>query len=144
VNEGNPFFGKNREGGTRWHEGGDFLAEEGDSVYAAGDGVTVDMAPYNRSSTFGNQVVIDHGGGIFTQSAHLQDGPVKPGTVVKAGTIIGRVGRSGIRSDTTQIDTHLHYEIRLLFPEAVRGKDQWRLLNPAKILYPFCPLCVGK
>lgn len=140
-NEGSGFFGYTRNGGKKWHGGMDFNADEGTEVKATGDGVVANMAPNNNSKEYGNQIVIDHGDGIHSQSAHLQDGSgLAPGTRVKAGTVIGRVGRTG--NVPKDADTHLHYEIRLMGPWPTLG-DHRRLLNPAKLLYPWCSQCAG-
>lgn len=142
-NDGNPHFGYTRNGGQKWHGGADFKAPEGSDVYATGDGVTVDMSSYggNKSTTYGNQVVIDHGDGVYTQSAHLQDGTIAVGTRVKAGQTIGKVGRSGnVNQNPRLMDAHLHYEIRLLGPEPARGNHN-RLVNPRKVFYPYCWTC---
>jgi len=59
------------------------------------------------NSILGNHVVIDHGGGVFTVSAHLQPGSVlvKPGDVVKVGQPIGKLGTSG-----NSTEPHLHWQ----------------------------------
>lgn len=59
------------------------------------------------NSILGNHVVIDHGGGVFTLSAHLQPGSVlvKPGEAVKAGQPIGKLGTSG-----NSTEPHLHWQ----------------------------------
>ena len=58
---------------------------------------------------YGNYVVIDHGNGEFSMLAHLRQGSVaaKPGTRVRAGETIGKVGFSG-----AVYTIHLHYELR--------------------------------
>ena len=58
---------------------------------------------------YGNYLVIDHGNGEFSMLAHMRRGTVtpKPGTRVKAGETIGRVGFSG-----AVYTIHLHYELR--------------------------------
>lgn len=57
----------------------------------------------------GNGVVIDHGKGWVTQYCHMRKGSirVKPGTSVKAGTVLGQVGLSGMTEFA-----HLHFEVR--------------------------------
>ena len=58
---------------------------------------------------YGNYLVIDHGGGEFSMLAHMRQGSVMPtpGTRVKAGETVGRVGFSG-----SVYTVHLHYELR--------------------------------
>lgn len=85
-------------------------APKGARVVAPQDGAVVDIRP-NPSGTYGNQVVIDHGNGVFSQSAHLDSVAVKPGALVNGGQDIGTVGRTG---NTPSLgDSHLHFEIRL-------------------------------
>jgi hypothetical protein len=57
----------------------------------------------------GNGALIDHGQGWETQYCHLRQGSVvvKPGTQVKAGTVLGFVGESGAASFP-----HVHFEAR--------------------------------
>jgi murein DD-endopeptidase MepM/ murein hydrolase activator NlpD len=55
----------------------------------------------------GNQVVIDHGGGLYTRYAHLEPGvPVAAGAAVMAGDLIGAMGTSGVA-----MLRHLHFEL---------------------------------
>ncbi|MDQ4121860.1 MAG: peptidoglycan DD-metalloendopeptidase family protein [Acidobacteriota bacterium] len=57
----------------------------------------------------GNYVLIDHGGGEFSQLSHLRAGSVrvKVGDKVKAGDTIAQLGNSG-----SSLGPHLHYELR--------------------------------
>ena len=57
----------------------------------------------------GNGLVIDHGEGWVTQYCHMLKGSlrVKPGAIVKAGTVLGKVGLSGFTEFA-----HLHFEVR--------------------------------
>lgn len=61
-----------------------------------------------RGSVAGNYVVIDHGNGEYSLSAHLMPGSVrvKIGDAVKVGQVIGRVGSSG-----NSTEPHLHFQI---------------------------------
>lgn len=90
----------------RDHLGTDFGAPYGTPVYAIADGI-VTFARYDGGR--GNQVRINHGGGVWSVSAHLQGfAPgIAPGTRVGVGDLIGYVGNSG-RSN----GAHLHLEIR--------------------------------
>jgi murein DD-endopeptidase MepM/ murein hydrolase activator NlpD len=94
--------------GTRWahrHTGQDFAVPTGTPVYAVGPGTV-------RATTcgdgFGNQVVIRHSDGYFTQYAHLSRIDVRAGDRVSPGT---RIGLSGATGNVT--GPHLHFEVRI-------------------------------
>jgi len=55
----------------------------------------------------GNYVTIAHGG-VYSTAAHLQPGSVlvKPGDLVKAGQVIGKLGSSG-----NSTEPHLHWQV---------------------------------
>jgi murein DD-endopeptidase len=57
----------------------------------------------------GNGIVVDHGHGWSAQYCHLRQGSVvvKPGTIVKKGTVLGMVGSSGLASFP-----HVHLTVR--------------------------------
>jgi len=63
----------------------------------------------NEMTTYGNFVLIDHGNGEFSLTAHLHNGSVlvKKGDGVKAGQLIAEAGNSG-----SSLGPHLHYELR--------------------------------
>ncbi len=92
-------------GGGRMHNGVDLANPNGGWVYAAGDGRVV-SADYRGG--FGNTVVLDHGRGVRTMYAHLNefDTALRPGAFVSGGAAIGRMGMTG---NATGI--HLHYEV---------------------------------
>jgi murein DD-endopeptidase MepM/ murein hydrolase activator NlpD len=131
--EGRGEFGTPRSTsrGPSTHSGIDIKAPVGAPVVAAGDGEVVKISP-NPSTTYGDQVVINHGEGVYTQSAHLDSSSVKPGDKVEAGQEIGTVGRSG--NTPPAGDSHLHFEVRLGGPEArVNGG---KVADPMKYLPP--------
>jgi RHS repeat-associated protein len=110
--EGAGVFGSSRGGGRRTHKGTDYQGIVGDAILAAGDGVVI-RADGKDVNGYGNQVVIAHGGNnedLFTQSAHLDTINVEVGDVVRAGDMIGTMGRSG--NTPEQGDTHVHVELR--------------------------------
>ncbi|MGW0942557.1 M23 family metallopeptidase [Streptomyces sp. NPDC002623] len=94
--------------GSRWarrHTGQDFAVDSGTPVYAVGAGTV-------RATTcgdgFGNQVLIRHGDGYFTQYAHLSRIDVRKDQRVTAGQ---RIGLSGASGNVT--GPHLHFEVRI-------------------------------
>ncbi len=99
------------------HNGIDFAADEGDSVYAITDGI-VRLAGekyyYN-----GNFVLLDHGQGLSSVYLHLSKLHVKNNQMVKKGELIGEVGATGRATGP-----HLHLGI------------QWykKRIDPANIL----------
>lgn len=88
----------------KFHAGMDFSAKTGTPIYATGDGV-VTVAD-NRSSGYGNHIVIRHGFGYETLYGHMSKYKVRAGQRVKRGDVIGYVGSTG-RSEAP----HLHYEV---------------------------------
>ena len=54
----------------------------------------------------GNTLVLDHGHGVYSLYAHLQEILVSPGEQVEAGQRIARVGTTGLSTGP-----HLHWEI---------------------------------
>ncbi len=103
--EGTVSSGFGKRGGGR-HAGVDILAPAGEEVRAASHG----RVEYSGSGMrgYGNAVVLDHGDGITTLYGHLATIRVQSGETVKAGGVIGTVGRSG--NATTH---HLHFELRV-------------------------------
>ncbi len=94
-------FGARRSG--TWHQGIDLSAPKGTPVRATAAGKVVVA---ERSGAYGRTVVVDHGNGVRTRYAHLKGIAVEQGERVKAGEVIGKVGKSGNASGN-----HLHYEI---------------------------------
>ncbi len=91
----------------RVHEGIDFSAEEGTDVKAAADG-TVESV--NQDGMLGACIVIVHNDTTKTFYGNLQEDSMPPiGTAVKAGQVIGKVGRTAALeiNDTP----HLHFEV---------------------------------
>lgn len=82
------------------HLGVDLWGNVGSPVYAIADGKVV-LA--EEMFYEGNQVIINHGGGIFSRYMHLSAMTVKEGDAVSAGQIIGKVGETGMVTGA-----HLH------------------------------------
>lgn len=89
------------------HKGIDIPAPKGTTIVAAESG-TVLIA--SQVSGYGNTVVLDHGGGMWTWYGHIRNGGimVKEGQTVKRGDKIAEVGSTG---DST--GNHLHFEVRI-------------------------------
>lgn len=85
----------------------DIQANEGEPVYAAGNGV-VTMAQGGWNYGYGNVVQIDHGNGYVTVYAHLSAINVSLCTPVGQGSVIGAAGNTG-----NSFGAHLHFEVRI-------------------------------
>lgn len=85
------------------HKGIDIGAPGGQDIYASNAG-TVIVSAY--SSSYGNYVMIDHGGGMVTTYAHMSKRLVVVGESVGQGQVIGLVGSTGWSTGN-----HLHFEI---------------------------------
>ncbi len=119
-------FGPHRthpDGSAKHHHGVDLAASSGDNVYAAGDGRVYVVKEIDG---YGKVVYITHSDGVITRSAHLGSQNVTLNQIVKAGDIIGTVGRTGNLPSGAQ--THLHYEVLVdwerIDPAAVHGFTQ--------------------
>lgn len=90
----------------KMHTGIDIGASLNEAIVAAGDGTVIFAG---SQGGYGNTVIIDHGGGITTLYAHINNRGilVKVGQEVKAGQKIAKAGKTG-----TATGTHLHFEVR--------------------------------
>lgn len=88
----------------QFHNGVDFAAPKGTKIYAAYDGIVV-AATY--SSTMGNYIMIDHGGGLYTIYMHASKLYVEKDDVVVKGEHIAAVGSTG-----RSTGNHLHFTVR--------------------------------
>lgn len=75
----------------------------GKEIRAAADG-TVSTAEYHYS--WGNNVYINHGNGVYTRYAHCSRMIVSPGQSVKQGQVIAYAGNTG-----NSYGAHLHFEV---------------------------------
>ena len=87
------------------HRGIDYVAAEGDTVYATGAGSVIEVRKHRG---FGLSVKVDHGHDVRTFYAHLGQALVSQGQTVHRGQPIALIGESG-----TQSSIGLHYEIRI-------------------------------
>lgn len=85
------------------HAGVDFSQQAGAPVFAAGGGTVVSV---EKDLLWGNCLRIDHGRGVETFYAHLQDVSVKRGQKVMRGQPIGVMGMTGVSTGV-----HLHFEL---------------------------------
>lgn len=92
-------------GASSNHKGIDIGAAYGADIVAA-DGGTVLVATY--SSSGGNYVIIDHGGGLCTVYMHASSLTASAGQTVSKGQVIAKVGSTGISTGN-----HLHFGVTL-------------------------------
>jgi murein DD-endopeptidase MepM/ murein hydrolase activator NlpD len=88
------------------HIGIDVAMPRGTPVMAAASGVILEAKHSQLQAGYGNYIEIDHGQGLVTRYAHLEDIQVGFGEKIGKGAVIGTVGTSG-----GSIAPHLHYEI---------------------------------
>nr|VVV03470.1 Murein DD-endopeptidase MepM [Aliivibrio wodanis] len=99
----NPYRKHPVTGRTSPHNGTDFAAPVGTSVYATGDGVVVRALHHPLA---GNYVVIKHGREYVTRYLHLSKILVKKGQKISMGDKIALSGNTG-----RSTGPHLHYEL---------------------------------
>ena len=95
-----PISGRNEN-----HSGIDIPAPRGNDIIAARAGEVTFSGWQNG---FGNTIVIDHGEGVTTLSAHNNRNLVSVGTFVEEGQVIGAIGSTGWSTGP-----HLHFEVRI-------------------------------
>ncbi|MGI9540077.1 MAG: M23 family metallopeptidase [Miltoncostaeaceae bacterium] len=90
--------------GGRLHAGIDIPGKLSTPIRAAAAGK---VARVGWGSGYGNIVVVDHGNGVRTAYAHLNNFAVEKGQLVAQGTELGGMGTTGSSSAI-----HLHFELR--------------------------------
>ncbi|MFH2046658.1 MAG: peptidoglycan DD-metalloendopeptidase family protein [Pseudomonadota bacterium] len=95
-----PFTGK-----REFHKGIDIASTKGTPIVATGDGI---VSKTGYMGSFGKTIVINHGHGMITYYGHTSKILKKPGSIVKRGETIARIGNTG-----RSTGPHVHYEVRL-------------------------------
>lgn len=92
--------------GARPHFGIDYYSADGGTIHAAADGVILEM---KYRDDYGNMLLIDHGGGVYTRYAHLASfrAGLSVGARVQQGDPIGLMGNTA----AYPVPIHLHYEL---------------------------------
>jgi len=85
------------------HKGLDLAKYRHAPVVASNNGKVIFVG---RLKIYGNVILIDHGFGLFTLYAHLNDFTVKEGDIVKKGDIIGHTDTTGLA-----LGDHLHFGV---------------------------------
>jgi len=78
---------------VRFHHGVDLKGRNGTPIYAIASGI---VAVAENMFYEGNQVILDHGNGIFTRYMHMSRMNVHPGMYVEGGQLIGLCGDTGM------------------------------------------------
>ncbi|MGW9435892.1 M23 family metallopeptidase [Streptomyces sp. NPDC055607] len=99
-----PYHASGSMWSSGYHTGVDFIASSGTTVRAVGAGTVVSAG---WSGSYGNEVVIKHEDGNYSQYAHLSSLSVSAGQSVSGGQQIGLSGSTG-----NSTGPHLHFEIR--------------------------------
>jgi septal ring factor EnvC (AmiA/AmiB activator) len=87
----------------RWNGIG-IAASQGTSVHAVAAG---DVVLAGQLGTYGQTVIVEHGGGDYSVYGSLSDITVAKGAHISKGEVIGKVGTSD-----PDLPPHLHFEIR--------------------------------
>lgn len=100
------YWGADREGGKRSHQGVDIFAKKGSLLVAAADGY-VDRVEQNK---LGGKVIFLRPDDlpVALYYAHLDSQMVSPGSRVRKGDVIGTMGNTGNARNTP---AHLHFGV---------------------------------
>ncbi len=99
------FGWRNLNGAQDYHAATDIPGATGTPIYASNGGEVVRSEWHD---SYGNYVLIDHGGGYSTLYAHMSARYVSAGQTVSQGDNIGAVGNTGY-----SFGSHLHFEFRV-------------------------------
>ncbi len=92
-------------GKRSFHDGIDISNKVGTSILAYANGTVTKTA---WTDSYGNYIIIDHGGGLETYYIHLSGFDVSVGDSVSGGQLIGRMGKTG-----SATGSHLQFEVRV-------------------------------
>ncbi|MGP3998955.1 transglycosylase family protein [Streptomyces sp. 8N706] len=101
---GTPYHQSGSSWSSGYHTGADFPVPTGTPVKAIGAGEIVSAG---WGGSYGNQVVVRHADGKYSQYAHLSSLSVSAGQSVSGGQQLGLSGSTGNVSGP-----HLHFEVR--------------------------------
>jgi len=92
-------------GAWSFHGGTDIAAPYGSAIVSANDGVVIFAGWHN---SYGNYIIVDHGGGISTLYGHCSKLLAGKGQAVSRGETIAKIGSTGYSTGN-----HLHFEVRI-------------------------------
>lgn len=107
---------------SRFHEGIDIAPVKRDKagnpldlVMSIADGKVAHTSPIPGRSNYGKYVVVEHdwdGAKIYSLYAHLAEITAAVGDAVESGSVLGRMGYTGVGLDRTR--AHVHLELGML------------------------------
>ncbi len=100
----NPTLNRGFKQGRRPHLGLDLAGKKNDPVYSAHDGIVIYAGRKFRG--YGNMIIVEYDRNWASLYGHLNRINVVMGEEVKAGQVIGKMGRTGHASGV-----HLHFEL---------------------------------
>ena len=116
---------------TKLHEGIDIAPIKRDRagnpldlVMSIADGRVVHVSPIAGRSNYGKYLVVEHSwedSSIYSLYAHMAEITCQPGDLVRAGSVLGRMGYTGVGLNRTR--AHLHLEIAMM---SSRYFDDWQ------------------
>lgn len=104
---------------THVHNGIDLVAPEGTAIVSAAAGkVKFATTKWQQGFTgYGNVVVVENIDGTWSLYGHLKKPLVKKDDIVKAGQLIGQVGKTQYsaptHTDNVKSGAHLHFEVSM-------------------------------
>ena len=106
------------------HQGIDIHAPLGEPIISQAEGTVT--RSYLSGSAAGEAIVIKYDNGYEVRYYHLSERHVREGQRVKAGEVVGLVGKTGAGGRQLSSDPHLHYEVfapngRRINPNEVLG-----------------------
>ncbi|MFJ6572761.1 peptidoglycan DD-metalloendopeptidase family protein [Streptomyces sp. NPDC091292] len=101
---GTPYHQSGSMWSSGYHTGVDFVVPTGTTIKSVGPGTVVSAG---WGGAYGNQVVVQHTDGQYSQYAHLSQLSVSAGQTVAGGQQLGLSGATG-----NVTGPHLHFEIR--------------------------------
>lgn len=115
-------FGKPRtlpSGRSYYHSGVDLRAYTGTPIQSTKEGVVVFAG---HMTVPGNNVIVSHGGGLFSRYLHLSEIRVQEGDRIPAATVVGLAGATG-RVEAA----HLHWEMiwRGQYADPLMLREDW-------------------
>jgi murein DD-endopeptidase MepM/ murein hydrolase activator NlpD len=123
------YYYKNEEIDQQVHLGVDLASTKRAEIKAANRGNVI-FADY--LGIYGNNIILDHGQGVFSQYSHLSQIGVAVGELIEKGAPIGLSGATGMAGGD-----HLHFSILIngIFVTPLEWWDQqWLQLNIEDIL----------